>query len=57
MKTLNELRFNSEEQFEEARLTASKLLNVEGGVDTDEDDCLNYQCASGAEIKYCFSNA
>jgi hypothetical protein len=51
MNTLKEFGKDFEKQIEEARLTASELLNVNGGGDADLDDCLFVQCISG----YCIS--
>jgi hypothetical protein len=48
MKTLEEFGKDSEKQIEEARLNANELLNVEGGVDVDLDNCLLMStCISG----------
>jgi hypothetical protein len=48
MSTLKEFGKDSEKQIEEARLTASELLNVEGGIDADLDDCIMMStCISG----------
>jgi hypothetical protein len=51
MDKLKEIGTNSEKQVEEARLTASELLNVEAGTDTDKDEdwCLLFECFSKAE--------
>jgi len=40
----------------EEELSVSELLDVEGGVDSDLDDCIYQQCVSGA-VKYCQSGA
>jgi hypothetical protein len=58
MSTLKEFGKDSEKQIEEARLTASELLNVEGGIDADqdEDECGIAQCVSGA-VKTCYTGA
>jgi hypothetical protein len=52
MKKLDEIGVNSEKQIEEARLAVDELLNVEGGIDSDqdqdEDDCYTKQCTAFA---------
>jgi hypothetical protein len=58
MSTLKEFGKDSEKQIEEARLTASELLDVEGGIDADldEDWCFSGQCKSGA-VQSCYTGA
>ncbi|MDR2057973.1 MAG: hypothetical protein LBP83_06795 [Dysgonamonadaceae bacterium] len=56
MKNLEKLSLDVKSQIEEARLNASELMSVEGGLDVDADDdwCLFQQCQSGAE-KICYT--